>query len=427
MRTPPRIPRPSSNRASSRRGPSWPRTPSALVLAGCLVAWLAGCGAPESGNGSAAEPAPADVRTPSRPVTLNIVDVAGNLQLTQQIFENYKARNPKLVSRVTYTKVTAPELAGKVKAQQDAGRLDIDLVLTGTDGLSAGLEQNLWVDLLGKYSGRLPDLTALYQEPAAKMQELAKGKGVTVTYYPSGPLLEYNPKTVPNPPRTAEALLSWAKANPKKLMYARPANSGPGRTWLMGLPYILKDSDPMDPVDGWSKTWAYLKELDKYVEYYPTGTSQTMKELGEGSRDIILTTTGWDINPRVLGQVPKDIRTGALDGFTWVTDAHYMVVPKGVSGEKLAVLTDLMKFALTPQQQAITYDKGYFYPGPAVKGVTLDMAPAESRQVVREYGRPEYDALIAGNPKAPPLDAKAMVAAFDRWDREIGGRKVKKS
>ena len=40
-------------------------------------------------------------------------------------------------------------MAGKVKAQQDAGRLDIDLVLTGTDGLSAGLEQGLWVDLAG--------------------------------------------------------------------------------------------------------------------------------------------------------------------------------------------------------------------------------------------------------------------------------------
>jgi putative spermidine/putrescine transport system substrate-binding protein len=152
-----------------------------------------------------------------------------------------------------------------------------------------------------------------------------------------------------------------------------------------------------------------------------------MKELGEGGRDIILSTTGWDINPRVLGQVPKDVKVGALNGFTWVTDAHYMVVPKGISGEKLHVLTDLMKFALTPEQQAITYDKGYFYPGPAAKGVTINMAPAESQKVIQEFGRPEYEALIADNPKAPPLDAKAMVAAFDKWDREVGGQKVQKS
>jgi putative spermidine/putrescine transport system substrate-binding protein len=397
------------------------------VLAGCLTAGLVSCGSPDAGRKNSAEPAVTDVRLPDRPVTLNIVDVAGNLQLTQQIFQNYKAQHPKQVSKVTYTKVTAPELAGKVKAQQDAGRLDIDLVLTGTDGLSAGLEQNLWVDLLGKYADKLPPLSSLYLEPAAKMQELAHGKGVVVTYYPSGPLIEYNPGTVPDPPRTAQELLAWAKAHPKKLIYARPANSGPGRTWLMGLPYILGDSDPRDPVNGWSKTWAYLKELGKYVEYYPTGTAQTMKELGEGSRDITLTTTGWDINPRALGQVPKDFRVQSLAKFTWVTDAHYMVVPKGVSGAKLAVLADVMKFALTPQQQAITYDKGYFFPGPAVKDVTPGMAPADSQKVLTDFGRPEYDRLIAANPKAPPLEAKELVAAFNRWDREVGGAKVKKS
>jgi putative spermidine/putrescine transport system substrate-binding protein len=81
---------------------------------------------------------------------------------------------------------------------------------------------------------------------------------------------------------------------------------------------------------------------------------------------------------------------------------------------------------LTPQQQAKAYDKGYFYPGPAVKDVTLDMAPAESRQAITDFGRPEYEQLIAGNPLEVPLDAKALVAAFDKWDREIGGAKVKK-
>ena len=49
----------------------------------------------------------------------------------------------------------------------------------------------------------------------------------------------------------------------------------------MGLPYILGDSDPKDPVNGWDKTWAYLQELDKYVDVYPSGTTDTMKNLGE--------------------------------------------------------------------------------------------------------------------------------------------------
>ena len=60
------------------------------------------------------------------------------------------------------------------------------------------------------------------------------------------------------PPKTAEELLAYAKANPSAVQYARPANSGPGRTFLMGLPYLLGDNDPKDPVNGWDKTWAYL-------------------------------------------------------------------------------------------------------------------------------------------------------------------------
>ena len=49
-----------------------------------------------------------------------------------------------------------------------------------------------------------------------------------------------------------------------------------------------------------------------------------------------------------------------------------MCVPKGIADDKLAVLLDLMNFLLQPEQQANTYDLGYFYPGPAVKDVPLD-------------------------------------------------------
>jgi putative spermidine/putrescine transport system substrate-binding protein len=34
--------------------------------------------------------------------------------------------------------------------------------------------------------------------------------------------------------------------------------------------------------------------------------------------------------------------------------------------------------------------------------------------------------LIADNPIEVPLGSKELVAAFERWDREIGGAKVQK-
>ncbi|MGB3277052.1 MAG: extracellular solute-binding protein [Castellaniella sp.] len=357
------------------------------------------------------------------PVTLNVVDVAGNLALTQKALEAFRDQHPDLVSNITFTNAPSPQLPGKIKAMQNAGRSDIDLVLTGTDALAAGIEQDLWLKLLPDHQAEFKDILTQYARGPARMQELAQGYGLEVTFMPAGPLLEYNPAKVQNPPKTPAELLAWCKANPNKLIYARPANSGPGRTFLMGLPYLLGDKDPYDPINGWDKTWQFLKELNDCVPYYPGGTSAVMKELGEGSRDMTVTVTGWDINPRALGVVPADFKIQAFDNFTWVNDAHFMVIPKGVSAEKQQVLFKLLKFMLEPKQQAMTYDSGYFYPGPAIRDVPLSAAPAESQEIIKKFGRPEYEELIARRPNAVPLDAKAMVEAFRKWDTEVGALK----
>jgi putative spermidine/putrescine transport system substrate-binding protein len=257
------------------------------------------------------------------------------------------------------------------------------------------------------------------------MQELAQNQGIEVAFMPAGPLLEYNPAKVKQVPTTPAELLAWCKANPNRFIYARPANSGPGRTFIMGLPYILGDKDPKDPVKGWDKTWAFLKELNACVEYYPSGTGAVMKELGEGSRDMTVTMTGWDLNPRILGIVPKDFKVAPFKGMTCVNDAHFMVVPKGVPQDKLAVILDVMAYMLTPEAQAYTYDKGYFYPGPAVKNVPLSMAPAESQKAIQEYGRPEYDKWLSEFPHTQSLEAKAQVEAFRMWDQQVGAAKTK--
>ncbi|SEF01933.1 putative spermidine/putrescine transport system substrate-binding protein [Rhizobiales bacterium GAS191] len=363
---------------------------------------------------------------PKTPLVISVIDVAGDLQLSQRALEKFRETHPELVAKFVYTQATAPELAGKLKAQQDAGRVDIDFVLTGNDALAAGMEQGLWTEILPKYAAALPDLEQLYLSGAYAMQKMARGQAFVDDWYPSGPLLEYAPDRVKDVPDTADKLLAWCKAHPGKFMYARPANSGPGRTFVMGLPYLLGDKDPMDPTNGWEKTWAYLKELDGCIDYYPSGTGATMKELGEGSRDIIATTTGWDVNPRYLGIVPEEYKVGTLKGFHWVGDANYVAIPKGVSQEKLGVLLELIAFILKPEAQAFMFDHGYMYPGPAIKNVPIEMAPAESQETFKRFGRPEYASLIANNPVEPPLDAKPLVAMFNKWDREIGGAKLKK-
>jgi len=358
------------------------------------------------------------------PFAINVVDVAGNLALTQDAIQNYANKHPNVISKVSFTKAPAPELPAKLKAMQGAGRSDIDLVLTGTDDLAAGIEQGLLVKILPDHQAKFPNLMQNYQPAAAKMQELAGDYGIEVAFMPAGPLLEYNPDKVKQVPTTPAELLAWCKANPNRFIYARPANSGPGRTFVMGLPYILGDKDPKNPA-SWDKTWAYLKELNSCIEYYPSGTGAVMKELGEGSRDMTVTMTGWDLNPRILGIVPKSYKVAPFQHMTWVNDAHYMVIPKGVPADKVDVILDLMAYMLTPEAQALTYDKGYFYPGPAVKNVPLSMAPKESQDAIKEFGRPEYDQWLKEFPHTQSLEAKAQVEMFRIWDQQVGAAKTK--
>ncbi|WP_435175484.1 extracellular solute-binding protein [Actinacidiphila sp. bgisy145] len=385
---------------------------------------LAACGSPSSGGSPGKTAAAGTLATkPSKPVTLNILDVAGNLALTKPIIDAFKAQHPEVVSHITTTTGTAPDLAPKVQAQQQAGNVQIQLVLTGTDGLAAGIQKGLWYDLKPYYDRFFPGLMAGYNGPAASMATLAQDQGIELVTTPGGPLLEYDPAKVASVPTTTDALLEWAKANKGKFQYAQPRNSGPGRTLLMGLPYLLGDSDPSDPTNGWSRTWAYLTELNKYTAPYPPKTSTVMTNLAQGTVHVIASTMGWYINPRALGTVPAGIKAARFDNLTWVTDAQYGVIPKGVSDDELIATMRLLAFALTPDQQAVTYDQGYFYPGPAVRNVALSQAPAASRTTLQKYGDTEFDGWISKFPAKNSLPATAQVTAFDLWDKKIGSTK----
>ncbi len=402
------------------RDRSWTKRLGMLLAVGMIAS---ACGT-SSASPSPATPAAASggaaLKIPSAPVTINVLDVAGNLQLTKAMMENFKAAHPEIVANITYSTATAPELAGKLQAQQAGGNAQISLVMTGTDGLAAGIKNNLLTKVVPDHQDMFPGLMDNYLAPAADMQGLAQGFGIEVVYYPSGPLLEYNPTNVTTPPTTPAELLAWAKAHPGKFEYARPANSGPGRTFLMALPYLLGDKDPKDPTNGWTNTWAYLKDLGQYINVYETGTSATMKDLAAGTVDMLSSTTGWYINPIILGTVPKTTAVGNFQNMTWVTDAQYAVIPSGVSADTLTADLDLIAWMLKPDQQAISYDKGYFYPGPAVKNVTLDMAPADSQAALKGVVPAQFETWIAQFPKVTSLPADQQVIAFDLWDKNIG-------
>jgi putative spermidine/putrescine transport system substrate-binding protein len=385
-----------------------------MITAALLLASCGGSGA-GSNNGSHA-------------IVLQVVDAGGFSAQVKPMLEAYQKAHPDKISKIVYPpRVQAPQLPGKLKAEEASGNIQDTLIISGYDGVASSVQQGLVEQLTPTHADKFPNLDDNYLPAAKAYNDLAHGSALVFSYTPSGPIFEYDPSKVPTPPTTIDELRTWIKAHPHQFLYARPSNSGPGRTFLMGLPYLLGDKNPQDPVNGWSKTWSFLEDIGSTIDSYPTRTGDTMTALGTGQVSMIASTLGWDINPRYLQQVPAGDKTFVLKDSTFVADAAFMMMPKGLDSLRQGIMLDVMSSILQPEQQALNYDDGYFYPGPAVKNVPLSMATAHSQQVIQQYGRPEYDTVISQVKIVPPLITDQLVAAFTKWDQDVGSGKYKAS
>jgi putative spermidine/putrescine transport system substrate-binding protein len=377
-----------------------------VVVVGLAVIWIAG-----DPTGPAAQGG----------ITISVVDVSGDLSSVRPIIENYQKANPQKVKAVTFQRAPAPELPAKIKAQQDAGRVDVNLLLVGQDAGSVMASQGQLIKLFPQHDKLFPKDEL--SDAGKVLQDEGEGYLLPSVVSNGGPVFIYNPARVKQPPRTVDEFKAWVKANPGKFMYARPANSGPGRSILCGLSYILGDKNPRDPMLGWDKTWAFLKEIGESVEYYPTGTAVTLKEFAEGTRFIIAGIMEWDMKPRAEGTIPPESKIFLLPNTAFVIDGHYWALPKGVSPAEQEVILDLMKFMRRPEQQVLTW-KAFI--GPSIKAATLDKAPADIQKLVGEHWRPEYTDMEKKYKIVAQLPVKDLVAAMDRWDKEVGAQRIKK-
>ncbi len=93
------------------------------------------------------------LKLPTSPVSLNFVDVAGNLALTQQALETYgKAEAASGLATSPSPRRRRRSCRARSRRSRTPGASTSTCVLTGTDALSAGIDQKLWVQLLPDYA-----------------------------------------------------------------------------------------------------------------------------------------------------------------------------------------------------------------------------------------------------------------------------------
>ncbi|WP_204272512.1 hypothetical protein, partial [Enterobacter hormaechei] len=88
---------------------------------------------------------------------------------TQAALEKFARENPRIVSRLIFSRAPSPELPAKLKAQQQANAVDIDLVLTGPGAMSDGITQGLWIEVWKDYAEEMPKPEDIYHESALMM------------------------------------------------------------------------------------------------------------------------------------------------------------------------------------------------------------------------------------------------------------------
>src|SRR5262249_56205758 len=145
----------------------------------------------------------------AEPITLSVIDTGGDLASTQVILENYKKTHPDKIKEIKIQRAPAPELPAKIKAQQDAGRLDINLVLTGQDGGSL-LAQNEQVIQIPDYQKNFP--RDVLPDAGKPLSNEGPDYLLPSVGNAGGPVLISNPSKGPNPPKTPQELLPSVQA-----------------------------------------------------------------------------------------------------------------------------------------------------------------------------------------------------------------------
>jgi len=200
--------------------------------------------------------------------------------------------------------------------------------------------------------------------------------------------------TLPEPPRTLEALAAYLDANPGRFTYPQPPNFH-GSTFLKQvLATTIDDPEklarPVDPASfeaDVAPLFAYLDRIHPKMwragRAFPQNQPALKRLLADGEIDIAFTFNPADASAAIAaGEFPDTVRTFVLDGGT-IGNAHFVAIPYNASAKAGALV--LADFLLSPEAQARKQD-------PAVWGdptvLALDTLSAEDRA--------RFDALDLG-------------------------------
>jgi len=157
----------------------------------------------------------------------------------------------------------------------------------------------------------------------------------------------HDTQTLPEPPKSAEALLEWASANPGRFTFPQPPDFL-GTTFLKQMLIELVDDatvlqapagDDFDVVTA--PMWAFLEDLTPHLwrqwRAYPQTGPRQLQLINDGETDLAISFSPGEASAAIANdQLPESVRTYVLDGGT-LGNASFVAIPYN-SGSKAGAM-----------------------------------------------------------------------------------------
>ncbi|MEE2944650.1 MAG: ABC transporter substrate-binding protein [Pseudomonadota bacterium] len=310
------------------------------------------------------------------------------------------------------------DAVGRVVAEQAAGKDEggaVDMIWINGANFNAMKEADL---LFGPFAESLPNWQ--YVDVAGKTVTTdftVPTDGYESPWAMAQVVFIYDSETLPEPPKSADALQEWIAANPGRFTFPQPPDFL-GSTFLKQmLIELAPDATALQSPAGdnyaevTAPLWAWLEtatpNLWRSGKAYPQTGPRQLQLINDGEVDLAISFSPGEATAAIANeQLPESARTYVLDGGT-LGNASFVAIPYNANAKAGAMV--VANFLLSPEAQlrAQTPDiLGY--------GTVLDMAalPAADAEA--------FANLDLGIATLPPAElGKALAEPHPSWMTQI--------
>jgi ABC-type uncharacterized transport system YnjBCD substrate-binding protein len=269
---------------------------------------------------------------------------------------------------------------------------------------------------LEAYRSKIPSGSLVTRENA-KMALGTNVDGYVMPMFNSQTALAYNPALVPNPPKSYDEIVEFAKKNPKQFGYNGIKGGASGVSFVMGWIYAYGGdaqklmNGPFDESEtkNWDKAFASLKEFSRNATLTP-GNAGTLDMLSRGEIAIGPVWVDMFYSWKANGQLPPEMKLVLPSPGMPGQPMHY-VIPAKTSNADLA--QKFVALATSPKVQAEGIVKRFnWYPGIDAQHVQANLDKETWQKLFTDISPEE----LAKNGKPFPIAPynKAILEAYER-------------